>query len=303
MTPGQRVGGRDGPGVLRPNGTQRARPPSVRLERLISRRLVCWFFGLSWHRSRGVRLVSFCDGAVLASTHHSQPQEPEGWRRLSDLEQHENGTHGRCHSVAHDHEQMPAKSKLSMQRWPCGSCACPPPGERMVSPTGAHRKSVGWVLVPLPSRHTFASDFWRLITGSRARHGRRPLGRPACDCRTRDPEGWRHSLLFDSLSWHLTDGRVLWLALWRTSIWCRHDQVLSRSRTAMLRDGSLARPTLTVSRNHPGLPRTIAFLFLATFAAVPPECHPRSAWRPKVPVMVLSAPQARLCPRPQCPSC
>jgi hypothetical protein len=45
---------------------------------------------------------------------------------------------------------MPAKSKLLMQRLPRGSCAWTPPRERL-SPLGAHRKSVGQVLVPRPS--------------------------------------------------------------------------------------------------------------------------------------------------------
>jgi hypothetical protein len=47
-----------------------------------------------------------------------------------------------------------------------------------------------------------------------------------------------------TVSSHLTDGRGLCLALRRTSIWCPHNQVLSRSRTAMLPGGSPARPKL-----------------------------------------------------------
>ena len=59
-------------------------------------------------------------------------------------------------------------------------------------------------------------------------------------------EGRYPALLFElSL---LTDDRGPWFALRRTSISYSHDRVLSRSRTAMLRGGSAARPMLTVSR-------------------------------------------------------
>jgi hypothetical protein len=51
-----------------------------------------------------------------------------------------------------------------------------------------------------------------------------------------------------TVSSHLTDGRGLFLALRRTSIWCPHDQALSRSRTAMLPGGSPTRPKLRESR-------------------------------------------------------
>jgi hypothetical protein len=60
---------------------------------------------------------------------------------------------------------------------------------------------------------------------------------------------------------HLTDVRGLWLALRRTSIWCPHDQALSRSKTAMLRRGSPGRPKRRESRyKHPDLPQMTPFL-------------------------------------------
>jgi hypothetical protein len=46
----------------------------------------------------------------------------------------------------------------------------------------------------------------------------------------------------------ITDGRGLWLALWRTSIWCPHDQALSRSRTAIVLGNSAAQPKLSESK-------------------------------------------------------
>ena len=62
-------------------------------------------------------------GALLTSRHRSRPQEPEGRRRRSGLVHHGNGACGRRCRLAHDRGQMPAKSKLLMQRLPCGSCA------------------------------------------------------------------------------------------------------------------------------------------------------------------------------------
>src|SRR5215470_6651006 len=95
--------------------------------------------------------------------------------------------------------------------------------------------------------------------------------------------------LFPSFAFQFDGGTSF--ALRRTSIYCPHDQVLSRSRKAMLPGGSPAQPTLTVSRwNHPGLPRTTAFLFLATSVVVSPQSRSGSLF---LATSVVVSPQSR----------
>jgi len=69
------------------------------------------------------------------------------------------------------------------------------------------------------------------------------------DWRRRSPPmASRQAHVVWTVSSHLTDGHGLWISLRRTSIWCPHDQALSRSKTAMLPGGSPARPKLRESR-------------------------------------------------------